>query len=98
MSTNDFEECWGKGVSQDDDMSMFIDSEDESTGNIEEEKEVGIDCLSEDEDEDMGMFFKSEEKEVINGLDDDGWLYQDDVGSSYVWRSYYEVYGSRRYK
>ena len=78
MSTNDFEECWGKGVSQDDDMSMFIDSEDESKGNTEEEKEVGIDCLSEDEDEDMGMFFKSEEKEVINGLEDDGWLYQDD--------------------
>lgn len=87
MSTNDFEECWGKGVSQDDDMSMFIDSEDESKGNTEEEKEVGIDCLSDGDelevesnywDDDEGMFFKPEKIEVTNGLEDDGWLYQDD--------------------
>lgn len=89
MSTNDFEECWGKGVSQDDDMSMFIDSEDESKGNTEEEQEVEIDCLSDGDelevesnywgdDDDEGMFFKPEKIEVTNGLDDDGWLYQDD--------------------
>ena len=82
MSTNDFEECWGKGVSQDDDMSMFIDSEDESKGNTKEEQEVGINCCGDDSDdnEDTGTFFKfkPEKIEVTNGLDDDGWLYQDD--------------------
>lgn len=78
MSTNDFEECWGKGVSQDDDMSMFIDSEDESKGSTKEEREVGIECC--DDDEDTGTFFrfKPEKIEVTNGLEDDGWLYQDD--------------------
>ena len=77
MSTNDFEECWGKGVSQDDDMSMFIDSEDESKGNTEEEKEFETVCLDDDDDDD-DMFFKPEKIEVTNGLEDDGWLYQDD--------------------
>lgn len=79
MSTNDFEECWGKGVSQDDDMSMFIDSEDESKGNTEEEKKAGLDCLDYG-NEDTGTFFrfKPEKIEVTNGLEDDGWLYQDD--------------------
>lgn len=77
MSTNDFEECWGKGVSQDDDMSMFIDSEDESKGNTEEEQKVETTCLGDDED--TGTFFKFKEKiEVTNGLEDDGWMYQDD--------------------
>ena len=77
MSTNDFEECWGKGVSQDDDMSMFIDSGDESKGNIEKEQKVETTCF--DDDEDMGTFFKFKEKvEVTNGLEDDGWMYQDD--------------------
>ena len=73
MSTNDFEECWGKGVSQDDDMSMFIDSEDESKGNTEEKQEVKTICLD-DDDEDTGTL---EKIEVTNGLEDDGWLYQD---------------------
>ena len=78
MSTNDFEECWGKGVSQDDDMSMFIDSEDESKGNTEEKQKVETACLD-DDNEDVGTFFKFKEKiEVTNGLEDDGWLYQDD--------------------
>ena len=77
MSTNDFEECWGKGVSQDDDMSMFIDSEDESKGDTEEEQKVETTCFGDDED--TGTFFKFKEKiEVTNGLEDDGWLYQDD--------------------
>ena len=77
MSTNDFEECWGKGVSQDDDMSMFIDSEDESKGDTEEEKKVGIDCC---DDEDTGTYFRFKPEKIVvtNGLDDDGWLYQDD--------------------
>lgn len=78
MSTNDFEECWGKGVSQDDDMSMFIDSEDESKGNTEEEQKVGIDCCDDDEDTGTYFRFKPEKMEVTNGLEDDGWLYQDD--------------------
>lgn len=78
MSTNDFEECWGKGVSQDDDMSMFIDSEDESKGNTEEEQEFETVCWDDDDDDDDGMLFKPEKIEVTNGLDDDGWLYQDD--------------------
>lgn len=78
MSTNDFEECWGKGVSQDDDMSMFIDSEDESKGNTEEGQEVGIDRCDDGEDTDTFFRFKPEKIEVINGLEDDGWLYQDD--------------------
>ena len=77
MSTNDFEECWGKGVSQDDDMSMFIDSEDESKGDTEEKQKVETTCLGDDED--TGTFFKFKEKiEVTNGLEDDGWMYQDD--------------------
>lgn len=78
MSTNDFEECWGKGVSQDDDMSMFIDSEDESKGNTEEEQKVEIDCCDDDEDAGTYFRFKPEKIEVTNGLEDDGWLYQGD--------------------
>ena len=74
MSTNDFEGYWGSGVSQDDDMSMFIDSEDESKGNTEEEQEEEIISLDED-DEDTGTL---EKIEVTNGLEDDDWLYQDD--------------------
>ena len=78
MSTNDFEEYWGSGVSQDDDMSMFIDSEDESKGNAEEKQEAETTCLG-DDNEDVGTFFKFKEKiEVTNGLEDDGWLYQGD--------------------
>ena len=78
MSTNDFEECWGKGVSQDDDMSMFIDSEEESKGNTEEKQETVLDCCDDDEDTGTYFRFKPEKIEVTNGLEDDGWLYQDD--------------------
>lgn len=78
MSTNDFEECWGKGVSQDDDMSMFIDSEDESKGNTEEKQETTLDCCDDDEDTGTYFRFKPEKIEVTNGLEDEGWLYQDD--------------------
>ena len=81
MSTNDFEECWGKGVSQDDDMSMFIDSDDESKGNTEEGQETVLDCCDDnDKDTDTFFRFKPEKIEVTNGLEDDGWLYQDDKG------------------
>lgn len=104
MSTNDFGKYWGEEVSQDDDMGMFIDSEDDSECDSEEpfmnldvdpSTLSGKNCEKSHGDEDPEVLLKEDkefddqfdcephhfqvyEKEVTNGLEDDGWLYQED--------------------